>query len=110
MSAPEPWTPGPWKAGGALAAGYIWGPNGEMIGEVRGKGGGLPQDANQRLLAAAPEMAALLARIETEGAKCECIVTIGSWSRPAWSAGEDCRGECIPSKARALLSRIRGTA
>ena len=50
-------TKGPWKYDDEL---YIWGPNNEMIAEMRGTGANLPQEANARLIAAAPDMLTLL--------------------------------------------------
>lgn len=52
MEKPE-FTKGPWRYDGQS---YIWGPNGEMVGMVRGTGEGLPEDANGRMLAAAPRL------------------------------------------------------
>jgi hypothetical protein len=48
-------TPGPWHYDGQA---YIFGPKTEMIAMIRGTGEGLPEDANARLLAAAPDLLA----------------------------------------------------
>ena len=48
------WTAGPWKADEEQA--YIFGPECEMIAELRGYGAGLPMQANARLIASAPEL------------------------------------------------------
>ena len=88
----EPWTPGPWEAV-KRKDGYdhdLWdvkGPEGEFLasGSIYHQG-----PANARLIAAAPEMAKLLASIAT-----------------ASDYGTFCPWE---DDARALLARIRGEA
>lgn len=47
-------TPGPWRYDDL--GGYVWATEDRMVGQVRGFGASLPQNANGRLLAAAPEM------------------------------------------------------
>lgn len=47
-------TEGPWKLDQEEL--FIFGPNTEMIAEIRGYGAGLPQYANGNLIAAAPDM------------------------------------------------------
>lgn len=49
-------TPGPWWLDDYEM--YIWGPNHEMVAQVRGFGAGLPQKANGQLLADAPALLA----------------------------------------------------
>ena len=51
-------TPGPWHGDPEGYCEYIWGPNDEMIAQVRGAGAGLPREANQRLLVDAPRLLA----------------------------------------------------
>lgn len=87
------WTPGPWAArrGGGHATLFVEGPSGNgdqvprtwLVAEVSGRD--LPtNEANARLIAAAPEMAALLAEVAKE------------------------RGTAIGLNARGLLAKVNG--
>lgn len=49
-------TPGPWRYDDL--GGYIWATEDRMVGQVRGFGASLPQNANGRLLATAPDLLA----------------------------------------------------
>lgn len=51
-------TAGPWRPD--VDSLFIFGPNTEMIAEMRGAGANLPIEANAKLIAAAPEMAEAL--------------------------------------------------
>lgn len=56
-------TPGPWRYDGHA---YIFGPKREMVAMIRGTGENLPEEANARLIAAAPELLDELKRLKQE--------------------------------------------
>ena len=49
-------TKGPWHLDPDGYCEYIWGPNNEMVAQIRGVGADLPREANARLIAAAPDL------------------------------------------------------
>jgi len=81
----EPWTPGPWEPFGLDWRTVVDGVP-SVIADVR------TTDADARLIAAAPEMATLLA---------EAVAL--------WDRGQDTTDN-VENEARALLARIRGEA
>lgn len=93
-----PWTPGPWVVTdepgyGRVEGTQVAGSDGYIVALAIGDVEELPHEANARLIAAAPEMAEVLASI----VKMHAIVDRGI-------------APIDLDKARALLARIRGDA
>ena len=88
----EPWTPGPWFASRVMAAEEgtytIRNPEARPVARIAPAGGTTQPDADARLIAAGPEMAALLEK---------CLSTTGSALPPG-----------VYARGRRLLARIRG--
>jgi len=89
-----PHTQGPWKYDDEGQ--YIFGPNTEMIAEIRGYGEYLPQEANGRLIAAAPE---LLEALES------CLSTI----QMECPECDGCKADlCTQCRAKAAIRKAKG--
>ena len=98
---PEPWTPGPWtldqREDGRV---FVLDAEGLELGAVVWFGSVVTPDA--RLIAAAPEMAALLAQAADRMAGMDDALeqefSVGEWTP-----------EPLIAEVRALLARVRGT-